>query len=285
MSATSARKTPASRPVLVLALGLALSGACGRADKAYDPGQAISVQSGQIVVDPASPFLKHLEAGPVAAAGAQGDSFKVVGQIIALANSSDALSGSTVQWAELDPDLSRELGLHLDNAGSVPVGKAYGLVELPVEYRRQVARGDSVAISRYGLRKYETLGRVASVLPAPDGEAWMRVLLDIPAGGEWYPGNNCEVAFPLLRSRPVSVPTTALLHEGSQEFLLEETAAGHFKPLGIVILDTLGQSALVSGPVVPGMRIVSRGAILLKPFLHAILRSRAVVAAKAEGGK
>jgi len=249
----------------------ALAAGCGRpSDKGYDPDSAISIQEGQIQVALDSPFLKHLEVAVVGPAEAQGRQFQVVGQVVALANSSDELTGSKISWAELDPDLTRSLGLTLPTDGSVAPGEAFGVADLPGEYAGQLARGDSVSVARYGLRKFEMNGRIMSVRAATDGSG-IRVLFRLGSGEEWYPGNNCEVDFPMLRSHPVSVPTTALLHEGAQEYLLQQTGPGRFRPRNITILGEVG----------PSSRIVSRGAILLKPYLHSVLRGRA---AAAKGG-
>jgi hypothetical protein len=270
----------------VLTAGCALLGACSAPlDKGYDPDQAVSLEKGQIVVRQDSPFLKHLEVAPLGAERAQGEAFKVVGQVVALANNSDELTGSGILWSELDPALTQSLGLSLSAGADVAVGQAYGMVEVPASFAGQLSRGETVSVSRYGLRKFNTPARVASVRPSPDDEDWVRVVFRIPPGDEWYPGNNCEVAFSMLRSHPVTVPTTALLHEGSQEYLLRALGPGRYSPLRIVILDTLetGREALIIGDIPRGAQFVSRGAILLKPYLHGILRARAKAAALGSG--
>jgi hypothetical protein len=262
-----------------LAAAAVLIGGCGRsAEKSYDPDSAISIESGQIQVAVDSPFLKHLEVAVVGPAQVEGRQFRVVGQVVALANSSDELTGSKISWAELDPALSRSLGLTLPTDGSVGPGEAFGVADLPGEYAGQVARGDSVSVARYGLRKFEMSARVMAIRPASGDGDGIRVLFRLGSGEEWYPGNNCEVVFPMLRSHPVTIPTTALLHEGAQEYLLQQTGPGRFRPRSITILDTVDQSALVIGEVGPSSRIVSRGAILLKPYLHTDLRERAAAA-------
>lgn len=254
-----------------------LTGCSKPADQGYDPEKVITLAQGRIVVEQSSPFLKHLELTRLDAAPQKQEPFKVVGQIVALANSSDELTGSGILWSELDPALTRSLGLDLKAQKGVSVGQAYGVAELPAAYAGPLAAGDPVSVARYGLRKFGTSARVVSVQASPDDEGWVRALFKIPAGDEWYPGNNCEAAFPMLRGHPIAVPTTALLHEGSQEYLLQATGPGTYKPLRIVILDTLdlGRSALVIGAIPPRAMIVSRGAILLKPFLHRVLRAQA----------
>jgi hypothetical protein len=237
----------------------------------FDPDKVISVSKGQILVAADSPFLKHLEAGVAGQAPPQGKVFWVVGQIVALANPSDELSGSSVQWSELDPGLTAELGLKLK--GPAEEGEAYAMAELPSDYAGQVAPGGAVSVSLYGMRAHAGAARVFSVLPSPGDADWMRVVLKIRPGKEWYPGTNCEVAFP-LRGSPALIPTTALLHEGSDEYLLQRTGPGSFQPRRIIILDTQGFQALILGPVTAGTPIVARGAILLKPYLHRILRER-----------
>lgn len=237
----------------------------------FDPDKVISLRDGQIVVATDSPFLKHLESGLAGPAPSQGDALWVVGQIIALANPSDSLKGSGVRWAELDSGLSRSLGLNLSDQAFVPPGEAYGLAELPKDYAGQMSQGEKVSVCPYGLRRRSGAARVERVVPLPGDLDWTRVLLRILPGREWYPGNNCEIAFP-LRSHPATVPTTALLHEGNDEYVLVRTSATSFRPERIVLLDTGEGTALVVGPIVEGTRIVARGSILLKPYLHQLLR-------------
>lgn len=259
-----------------LAWGAGLASGCGNgAGKPYDPSAAVSSSGGQITVAGDSPFLKHLEVGPVGNDHAGVQQLRVVGQIVAMADNSDELTGARISWSELSPELSKSLGLQLGTGKTVFDGEAYGMADLPAEYARQLARGDSIAVSRYGLQKYETAARVVFVRESPGAGGQMRVVFHMPTGEAWYPGNNCDVAFPMLRSRPVSVPATALLHEGAQEYLLQETGHGAFKPRKISILDSSAQSALVIGDIKPGDRVLSRGAILLKPFLHQLLSVQA----------
>jgi hypothetical protein len=157
------------------------------------------------------------------------------------------------------------------------VGDAYGVVSLPEEYLPQLKAYERVDISRYGLLASKTRATVISIQQAkfqglPITGQPIQVVIKIQNGQDWYPGTNCVVFFPMLGSQPFLIPSTALLHEGRQEFLLQEVAKGQYFPQPVYVLDTLGDSVLVIGKLMPGENIVSRGAILLKPLLHKLLR-------------
>jgi hypothetical protein len=254
---------------------------CGRKeDQNGDPESVFSIKNGQIDIDAKSPMMKYLEITPVAPSHLGSQNLKAVGQIFALANDSDQLVGSSISWVELDPDLSKSLGFHFDSHRKAQVGEAFGVVSLPEEYLHQLKRNEPVSILRYGLLESHTSARVISIQPTKvDGVTMagepIQVVFEILNGQDWYPGTNCVVSFPMLGNKPLLIPSTALLHEGQQEYLLQEVGKGQYLPKPVFVLDTINDSVLVIGKIKPGETIIGRGSILLKPILHRLLRAQA----------
>jgi hypothetical protein len=269
---------PSYLSVFVLALGFASFG-CGRHEETpVDPESVFTLKGNIIGIDLSSPMMKYLEISPIPASSSQTQDLRVVGQIIALANDSDQLVGSRISWVELDPDLSKSLGFNFGNHMPARVGDAYGMVTLPDEYLNQIKPFERVEISRYGLLASKTSATVISIQQPkvngmPVSGAPIQAVFKIQNGQDWYPGANCVVDFPMLGSKPLLVPSTALLHEGRQEYLLQEVAKGQYFPRPVYVLDTQGDSVLVIGKITPGDNIVSRGSILLKPILHRLLKN------------
>lgn len=215
-------------------------------------------------------MLERLEVVPVGAAGGESAAYRGVGQIIALSNASGSLTGERVGWVELDPKVTAAAGLRLDASGAEG-GTAYGLTSLGAEYGSRVEPGQAISISRYGLRKAGVTAVIVKILRLPGDGA--DVVFRFTKAQEWFPGTNCEVSFPMLRGRPVRIPTTAPVHEGADEYVWKEEAPGRFSAQAVSIVDATPSEVSVLG-LSPGDRIVARGAILLKPLLKRLLAPR-----------
>ncbi len=242
------------------------------------PGQEVSIERDRIVVRAGSRLLNHLEIAELGAGGFRRSGFKMVGQIIALANPavecsrSSGEAGCSVTWVELDKDLSREIGLNLDRLASSKVGDVIGLTTLPLSYATKVGPGQQVEVSHYGLNHGSESATILYVrlktLLWGDG---IPVIFRLSNTQEWLPGTNCEVTFPFIRSQSKTIPTTALLHEGLYDYILRETAPNEFVPSRVTIEDESSESADVITNLSSGDKIVKRGAILLKPYIHQML--------------
>jgi hypothetical protein len=237
------------------------------------PPASYSVQNDQIIVPDDSPFRKHLEVIKAKAPEHNDVVFNTVGQIIALANSSSALSGTQLSWVELDPTLSAMVGIHLKLFSAAPIGTALGLTTIPSEYKEQIHAGEIVDISRYGLKKSDVHASIIRIEPRPGDKNSSFVVFRINKGQAWYPGTNCEVKFPLLHMQTTTVPTTGILHEGYREFVLKEASPGHFKVQPIFIVDETPASAQIIG-LKNGDSLIGSGAILLKPELHNFIQQQ-----------
>jgi hypothetical protein len=257
-------------------LGLSVLSGC-RGTEAGPAPSVFSIEGDVISIDMNSPMLKYLETAPLEDSHAASRKLAAVGQIIALANDSDELQGSNVSWVELDPEISRSLGFSFGPERKAKIGEAFGVVDIDSAYEKQLRPYEALSISRYGLLKTYASGMVVSILKPLSSSASsegqpIQVVFEIPQGLDFYPGTNCEVDFPISIGRPVNVASTALLHEGRQEYILKYLGQGHYHPVPVFVLDTVDEQVLVIGNLKPGDRIVSRGAILLKPLLHQVLR-------------
>jgi hypothetical protein len=250
-----------------------LCAACTHSKTDGEPGVSYRAETGRISVSGASPFLKHLELIHTDSQENEDAVLKGVGQMIALANSPGDLGESGLSWVELDPDLSARLGLGLKSRQSARVGTAIGLTSVPSEYAGQIHAGQEVDISRYGLSKTEVRGVVAQVRNSNSESSFTEVIFQLAHGQDWYPGTSCEVRFPLFHVRTVNIPTTAILHEGTQEFVLREVGRNEFMSAVVSIVDETPDRAHVIG-LNPGDTVIGSGAILLKPILHELLSAQ-----------
>ena len=242
-----------------------------RADAPLEPPEPYALTGGRVVFAPGAKMLARLEIVAVGAAAAASTEFRTVGQIIALSNASGSLTGERVGWVELDPQLTASVGLKLSGGGEA--GTAYGLTALAAEYAPRVNVGQRIAVMRYGLKRASVTGVIARVVRRPEAGDRVDVVFRFAPAQDWFPGTNCEVAFPVLAGRPVRIPMTAPVHEGTQEFVWKEVAPGQFEARNISLVEETPDEASVLG-LNPGDRIVARGAILLKPLLKPLLAQK-----------
>ena len=230
-----------------------------------------SFEDGRLVLAPGSSLRASLQIVAAGEAAGESRAYRAVAQILALSNASGNLTGDRTGWVELDPKLSASAGLRLDGK-DVP-GTAYGLATLPVELAVRVKAGQRLEIARYGLEKPRVPGRVVRIVARPGGEDRADVVFRFENAQDWFPGTNCEASFPFLTGRPVRIPTTAPIHEGTAEYVWKEVAPGRFEARSVSFVDSSPEEADVLG-LKPGDRIAARGAILLKPLLRRVLAHR-----------
>lgn len=235
-----------------------------------EPPAPFTVAAGVVMLPENSKFLARLEIVQAAAEAREQAAVRTVGQIIALSNASGALTGEEIGWVELDPGLSQAAGLRLSEIKAERSGIAFGMTSLPAEYAGKVHPGERIEISRYGLRGGNVAGAVYSVSPGAPAADSVDVVFRFSKAADWFPGTNCEIVFPVLTGRPVTIPTTAPVHEGAREYVWREAGAGRFEPRRVSVLEATPEQASVLG-LSPGDRIVGRGAILLKPLLRPAL--------------
>lgn len=232
-----------------------------------EPPPPYSFSDGRVALRPDSRLLERLEIVPVGGARDETRPFRAVGQVIALSNASESLTGERIGWVELDGALSASAGLKLD--GGEPAGTAYGLASVAPGDAKALARGQAVEITRYGLLRGGVAGTIVKLVPSPDNES-VTVVFRFLRAQDWFPGTNCEVGFPALRGHPVTIPTTAPVHEGTREYVWKQVAPEEFAAQSVSVVDATPGTVAVLG-LRPGDRIVGRGAILLKPLLRRAL--------------
>jgi hypothetical protein len=235
------------------------------------PVPPITVSGNAIQVRAGSKFLNQLQIAEVTLAPGGERKLRTVGQMVAIATHSGELTSGGVSWVTLDQGIIRSLGIHLSEYA--PIGLAYGVTSIPPGNRSEIHPGEKAQVYRYGLRQNSTTASVLSVQSVPGSDAEISVIFTIPHGQDWYPGTNCQVEFPLIQHQPVALSPLSMLHEGLREYVLKEIAPGKYLPLEIVVINETRDQVFALGDLVPGDRVVDRGAILLKPVIHQYLEA------------
>jgi hypothetical protein len=248
---------------------------CNQTDRSEANGQSESVYQivqNKIQIRQDSKFFKHLKIENVPQPVLDSRTLSSVGYMIALSNPSGELSKSRVSWVELDHALSQSLGLNLCPQSPFHVGTAIGVSLISEEYLDQIKVGEPIRVFRYGLQQGHIAGTVLRILPLKDSEL-IQIVFKLSDGEDWLPGSNCEIEFPLVKTRPIWIPATALMHYGMREYVLKQVSPGIFIPKNVAIIQERMDQVAVIGGVLPGDQIVTRGSILLKPQLHKILQN------------
>ena len=253
---------------LSLVLLLAISGCFGNEQNEFYPNP-ISISGTSVQISADSKFLEQLQIVALKAAPGGEKKLRTVGQMIAMANASGALTRDETSWVTLDTALIHSLGLFLSSAA--PVGLAYGVTSLGDSYHSEVHVGERVEIYRYGLKQNSTQGSVISVKKAEGSLDEYLAIFAVSHGRDWYPGTNCQVEFPLIQKTAVALSPLSMLHEGKREYVMKEIAPGRYEPKEITVVNETRDQVFALGDLIPGDKVVERGAILLKPTIHQIL--------------
>lgn len=263
------RRTAALLLVPSVAVALIIAAGLSKPAAPPEPPPPFTFADDRVTLAAGSRMLGRLEIVAIGAAARESTEFRTVGQILALSNTSGNLVGNPTAWVELDPRLTKSVGLDLADARAGAAGTAYGLTALAEEYAPRVQTGQAVEIMRYGLRKPGSAGVIVKILPGKTSDQ-VDVVFRLTRAQDWFPGTNCEVVFPVLRGHPVRVPTTAPVHVGTREYVWKVVGPGQFAAQSVSLVDATADFVSVLG-LVPGDRIVARGAILLKPLLKPLL--------------
>lgn len=241
-----------------------------------EPIPDVFIQEGKIVFHPESKLLKKMELRPVKTNTGKKNGFKVIGQIIAMANKSIVPGDEKIDWVELDSSLSQKMNLKLHTLKDIEIGDAFGIADIPVSYFHRVKNGDKILINRYGvIDPPKVEGKVFSLIPPADPFNDAKIVFQLKKGQAWFSGVNCEVTFPTLQNKSVRIATTALLHEGTNEYVLREVGPSQFVPQAITIGEGTPDEVDVIEGLSPDDKVVMRGAILLKAVLHELLQREA----------
>lgn len=230
------------------------------------------VDHGNVSIKAGSLFAQNLQISTIEKSTTE-KSLRGMGQVIALANHSASLGSNSLAWAELDPGLSHSLGINFASWKKVSPGLAVGVVWISSNYRSQIHPGEKLEVSLYGLEKTTTPGAILFIGKDNESSSRIPVIFRLNAAKNWYPGTNCAVHFPLLHGLAFHLSSTALLHEGANEYVMKEINPGQFVPENVSIIGESGGSTEVIGNFKPGDRVIQNGAILLKPVLQTLLNA------------
>jgi hypothetical protein len=256
---------------LFIFLLLFLTG-CFGTQQDYSTPDEVSISGKTLQVAANSRFMSEIQVVPLGKAPGGERKLRTVGQMIAVANSSGDLTSSQVSWVTLDPALAHELELPLGKAARI--GSAYGVTTVAKSYLGDIHLGERVQIYRYGSKQNSTVGTISSILSSPKNEDSNSITFLISEGQDWYPGTNCQVEFPLIQRQAVALSPLSMLHEGLREFVLKEIAPNRYMPEEITVVNETREEVYALGNLVPGDHIIERGAILLKPIVHQIIKSQ-----------
>lgn len=254
---------------ILLVVALMILSSCSWEKKAQDQN-IIQVSQDKVIIAPQAKFLEHIEIITLGAHEVRRVAFQSVGKMIALSNASNELTGPKTTWAELDPETTKEARLNLKPESE---GTAYGVTSVPIDLLKQIRIGHTLRIKHYRVEEDGWQASVVHIVPTAD-PATEDIVFRIPKGHDLYPGTNCEVKFPLLQTQAVSVPATALLHEGLDEYVWQEVAPNEFVAKKVTLAEGSSDEVILSSGISARSRIIGRGAILLKPEIKAILAYR-----------
>ena len=255
--------------VLISFLFLFLFG-CSRGPLENRVETVFELQSDRIKIDSHSKFLKHLEIISLDSSESRTIAYESIGKMIALSNPSNDLTGPRTQWIELDLETLREAQLILQ---AEPEGSAYGMTLIPSDFAVQIRRNQPVYVRRYLGLDEGWSASVVKLIPTQD-PLFVNVVFRLPIAHDLYPGTNCQVKFPLLQARATRVPSTAVLHDGVDEYVWQEIAPGEFVPHKVALAEGTSDEVILSSGISSQYKIIGRGAILLKPQLRPFLMQK-----------
>ncbi|TGN11625.1 hypothetical protein [Leptospira ilyithenensis] len=227
---------------------------------------SFSIRGNRVYFSENSEFLKNTRTDIAVSAEKSKQVLKAIGQIVLVLEKSGALIGEKINLLHLDPDRSKKYDL--DHVKGVP-GNAFGLVEMDSELIKEIRKGQPLILSLYGLRKDVATATVYKIFSKGNGRQSSVIIFKIENGKGWYPGANCEITFPNILSVFTYIPSRAVIHHELRDYVFIEENQGIYQSRNIHVLEETPSHFKVSG-VFPGERILTGGAILLKPVLREI---------------
>ena len=216
-------------------------------------------------------LLEKTESFRVESASETDRSLKEVGQIIAVKSRVPFEESVKFDWSELDPALTRKLGINLNTVGKTINSVALGVSYMPRVYGSVVRVGETVKLGRYGLEKAHLPGRIVAVVEPPDQDT-MAVVFEMTNSENWEPGISCDLEIASVRMNSVKVPAHAIVHIGTEEYVLKKMA-DRLLIRHIALLDENKKTVTVAGDLAPNDEVVARGAILFKPIMQRQLKN------------
>jgi len=248
---------------------------CLVSDQAFpetkDEFNPVTIQGNRITIDSKSPFTSHLSV--ITASESNVDAkLRSVGQIIALSDASGNPDQKGTSWIELEDSLTKAMKLNLPKAAKT--GVAFGAVRIPILYDGKLKVGSPLTVRRYGLTKKGTSARVYRIQESFTDKETVDVIFEMTDALDWAPGTACQIEFPGLAAQAVRIPSEALIHEGSEEYVLAEVAPWQFAVRAVAVGEENAKEVTLLSGLKKGEKIIGHGAILLSPYLRQWLKDK-----------
>jgi RND family efflux transporter MFP subunit len=179
------------------------------------------------------------------------------GNAVKLARRNEAALARQLQQAGLEPKLLLTATADMDLV----------MADVPEARLRQVWVGQACRARFFGLPDKAFPGKVMSISPVVSKERrTLRVLfvLDDPQD-LLRPGMFAEIGLGTDPRQALLVPADAVIHIARSDYVLVSAERGNWKVVEVKVGEQHGQRVEVVEGLSPGERVVSQGAILLKP--------------------
>ena len=175
-----------------------------------------------------------------------------------VAQQEEAVVVRKLQLAGLDPAMLSEATSEVDIV----------VADVPEESQRLVRVGQECEARFFGQRQLLFPGVVRKIIPvlSPERRA-LRVLFFVnDPDDKLLPGMFADIKIGVEKRDVILIPETCIIHIGREDYVLRQSAADQeWDVVPIEVGDSLGGRAEVYAGLNAGDRIVSQGAILLKP--------------------
>lgn len=159
------------------------------------------------------------------------------------------------------------------------------VAEVPEAKVGLVAVGQQCEARFFGDPGTSHKGRVGRIGPSvAKDRRTLRVTFElVNPSGRLLPGMFAEIGLGTETRQPLTIPTEALLHAGTDDYVLKEQGPGVYRPVkvkvdeprqfspGSVAMNQAGSRVPVIEGLSDGDRVISTGSILLKPMLVKVL--------------
>ncbi|MGH8550375.1 MAG: efflux RND transporter periplasmic adaptor subunit [Methylococcales bacterium] len=160
----------------------------------------------------------------------------------------------------------------------VPAGASLVMADVPEVRIALVAAGQACEARFYGLPDHLFRGVVRSLAPALSPERrTLRVFFELnDREGRLKPGMYAEIGLGTDPRQAVLAPADGILHIADADYVLTEAGIGLWKVTEILVGERAGERVEVLKGLKGGERLISKGAILLKPLVvKALLQDKA----------
>lgn len=179
-----------------------------------------------------------------------------------------ALQKDITERSSLNRKLAQR-GIEVETLDHAKAGTSIVVAEVPESKVGEIKDGDSCCATFYGFPGKRFPGHVGQAAPILSAEGrTLRVPFELAdPERRLRPGMYAEVALGTDEREALFAPTDGLLHIGSVDYLLVESAPRHWKATPVHAGEPLGGRIEILSGVKPGQQVMGNGAILLKPLI------------------